>query len=107
MFVHILQPHSPSTLPRNRLETSRENTHGMSPKKVHEVNRMTTYVSQLISTLDEQNLIRHVIDIGAGQVSFIFAPFTGRLEYPGIALASFHILTMMLLSRDTGNVFPD
>ncbi|KAI0785180.1 methyltransferase domain-containing protein [Abortiporus biennis] len=39
---------------------------GMSPKKSHEVQHMTTYISTLLS--DPRNKrIRHVVDIGAGQ----------------------------------------
>ncbi|OCB86700.1 hypothetical protein A7U60_g6158 [Sanghuangporus baumii] len=42
---------------------------GMSPKKFHEVSRMTSYVLNLLETLREQydSEVRHVVDIGAGQ----------------------------------------
>ncbi|PCH40342.1 hypothetical protein WOLCODRAFT_98736 [Wolfiporia cocos MD-104 SS10] len=42
--------------------------HGMSPKKAHEVMRMTEYVSDLLSSCGETQAIRHVVDVGAGQV---------------------------------------
>ncbi|KAL5529577.1 hypothetical protein ACEPAG_5562 [Sanghuangporus baumii] len=41
----------------------------MSPKKFHEVSRMTSYVLNLLDTLHKQygSEVRHVVDIGAGQ----------------------------------------
>ena len=43
---------------------------GMSPKKAHEVSRMTEYTSRFLSYVSRQDTaIRHVVDIGAGQVS--------------------------------------
>lgn len=43
---------------------------GMSPKKFHEVSRMTAYVLDLLDSLLIRNHtdVRHVVDIGAGQV---------------------------------------
>ncbi|KAJ3552267.1 hypothetical protein NM688_g4241 [Phlebia brevispora] len=42
--------------------------HGMSPKKAHEVQCMTTYTSDLLSSLSRRGTrIQHVVDIGAGQ----------------------------------------
>ena len=43
----------------------------MSPKKEHEVQRMTAYIANLLAGLssDCSFNIRHVVDIGAGQVS--------------------------------------
>lgn len=42
----------------------------MSPKKIHEVNQMTTFLTQLQLSLGEQGPM-HVVDVGAGQVSLI------------------------------------
>ncbi|VDC06668.1 unnamed protein product [Peniophora sp. CBMAI 1063] len=39
---------------------------GMSPKKAHEVIRMTAYVKELLKT-PELSGVRHVVDVGAGQ----------------------------------------
>ena len=54
---------------RHRHKTSR-----MSPKKAHEVHRMTTYISDLLETnlnQSSKSKPRHVVDIGAGQVSIL------------------------------------
>ena len=45
---------------------------GMSPKKAHEVCCMTNYTSQLLAYLSRQGVpIKHVVDVGAGQVRII------------------------------------
>lgn len=41
---------------------------GMSPKKAHEVVRMTAYTSRLLCSSPSLRTIRHVVDVGAGQV---------------------------------------
>lgn len=43
---------------------------GMSPKKSHEVTRMTDYILQLLDEIRERTgiRVRHIVDIGAGQV---------------------------------------
>ncbi len=45
---------------------------GMSPKKMHEVSRMASYIGHLIDTMEREHgiSISHVVDIGAGQVRF-------------------------------------
>ena len=48
--------------------------HGMSLKKSHEVARMTSYIVNLMSEQRFQD-IRHVVDIGAGQVGASFRIF--------------------------------
>lgn len=60
------QPDTELTL-RGDLSISRT---GMSAKKYHEVSRMTSLVLDLLDTLREQHHteVRHVVDIGAGQV---------------------------------------
>ena len=51
----------------------RHKTSGMSPKKAHEVHRMTTFISDSLESLPSGKLRpRHVVDIGAGQVSTIY-----------------------------------
>lgn len=46
---------------------------GMSPKKAHEVQCMSAYTSQLLSSISSQGVpVRHVVDIGAGQVRSLF-----------------------------------
>ncbi|EED78309.1 predicted protein [Postia placenta Mad-698-R] len=40
---------------------------GMSPKKAHEVLRMTAYTSWLLGSSPRLRTIRHVVDVGAGQ----------------------------------------
>lgn len=42
---------------------------GMSPKKAHEVSRMTRYITRLLSSPELQG-VKHVVDVGAGQVRF-------------------------------------
>jgi hypothetical protein len=55
---------------------------GMSPKKVHEVTRMTGYIAHLLATNPHLRHVRHVVDVGAGQVrpisllSYILSPLT-------------------------------
>ncbi|KAH8077029.1 hypothetical protein BXZ70DRAFT_1002943 [Cristinia sonorae] len=53
------------------------NTNGMSPKKMHEVERMTDFVSEMLSGLSVDGLkrIQHVVDVGAGQVSAILTTY--------------------------------
>lgn len=52
-------------------------THGMSPKKAHEVLAMTAYTSRLLSSLMRQGTsVRHVVDIGAGQVRVLRSSLT-------------------------------
>lgn len=48
----------------------RNKTAGMSPKKAHEVHRMSSFIADLLNA-DETRAPkpRHVVDIGAGQVS--------------------------------------
>ena len=46
------------------------NLHGMSPKKTHEVQYMSAYTFNVLSDLAAHGtVIRHVVDVGAGQVS--------------------------------------
>lgn len=61
------QPDDELTSRRGILSISRT---GMSPKKYHEVSRMTSLTLDLLDTLREQHHIevRHIVDIGAGQV---------------------------------------
>ncbi|OCH91132.1 hypothetical protein OBBRIDRAFT_550108 [Obba rivulosa] len=40
---------------------------GMSPKKAHEVDRMVQYISHILSATPKLDVIRHAVDIGAGQ----------------------------------------
>lgn len=49
---------------------ARYRTSGMSPKKAHEVLRMTGFIANLIETSELKP--RHVVDIGAGQVSTLY-----------------------------------
>ncbi|KAI0060316.1 hypothetical protein BV25DRAFT_977177 [Artomyces pyxidatus] len=39
----------------------------MSPKKSHEVSRMTAYIQALISSRPALNNVKHIVDVGAGQ----------------------------------------
>ena len=56
------------TLPRQPLfpvDVAEINTHGMKPKKAHEVARMAAFIGNLL----KESPVRHVVDVGAGQVS--------------------------------------
>lgn len=48
---------------------TRASVRGMSPKKSHEVSAMTAHVVQLLRTSPALKSVRHVVDIGAGQVT--------------------------------------
>lgn len=49
----------------------------MSPKKAHEVSRMTEYISHLLSSLDSRykDQIQFAVDVGAGQVCLLRIQF--------------------------------
>ena len=42
---------------------------GMSPKKLHEVSAMTAHIVHLLQTSPALKGVRHIVDIGAGQVT--------------------------------------
>ncbi|EMD39703.1 hypothetical protein CERSUDRAFT_92196 [Gelatoporia subvermispora B] len=56
-------PRSNTPVLQHRIAHSR----GMSPKKAHEVDRMTQYIAQLLTTTPGLEGIRHAVDVGAGQ----------------------------------------
>lgn len=41
---------------------------GMSPKKSHEVASMVSFITELLGSSDDMRNIKHVVDVGAGQV---------------------------------------
>lgn len=54
---------------------------GMSPKKAHEVAYMASNIAQLLSSTPELARVRHVVDVGAGQVrTFIYRPAVLALD---------------------------
>lgn len=66
------------SLPRNpqlvlQLEEFDKCNTGMSPKKYHEVSRMTSYICELLDKISDISGInvKHLVDIGAGQVCAI------------------------------------
>jgi len=67
---------------------------GMSPKKAHEVSRMSEYVVQLATNLPEPASRLHIVDIGAGQ-GYLTRTLKARLP-------STHILA---LDADTAQTF--
>ncbi|KIK95803.1 hypothetical protein PAXRUDRAFT_354511 [Paxillus rubicundulus Ve08.2h10] len=63
-----LQRH-PFALPVTSAHGTRDaghRTYGMSPKKEHEVHRMSSYIHQLISS-NKRRSARHAVDVGSGQ----------------------------------------
>ena len=66
---HLQLPRNP--VPFTSIPAGRYSLAGMSPKKVHEVVRMTSYVKHLLAANSRLRNIRHVVDIGAGQVRAI------------------------------------
>ena len=51
------------------LPSLNKNLHGMSPKKTHEVLYMSRYAANLLNSLaDKGRHVRHIVDVGAGQV---------------------------------------
>ncbi|OBZ71352.1 Methyltransferase-like protein 25 [Grifola frondosa] len=61
------------TEPAAHFQFKNDKLHGMSPKKSHEVLCMTEYTSRLLSTLPQLKSLRHVVDVGAGQVRLSLA----------------------------------
>lgn len=55
--------------PSRTVTQSEEKILGMSPKKAHEIVRMSAYLSTLLSTSPELVEVIHAVDVGAGQVS--------------------------------------
>lgn len=49
--------------------------YGMSPKKDHEVARMSAFVSGLLKNCSRLRGVRHLVDVGAGQVCTLFLLF--------------------------------
>lgn len=47
-------------------------SYGMSPKKDHEVSRMSEYINHLLYPRSADKL-HHVVDVGSGQVSIFLA----------------------------------
>jgi hypothetical protein len=47
----------------------RTSVQGMSPKKLHEVSVMTAHIVHQLRTTPALKGVRHVVDIGAGQVN--------------------------------------
>ncbi|KAG2065042.1 hypothetical protein BDR04DRAFT_193277 [Suillus decipiens] len=62
-------------------------SYGMSPKKEHEVSRMSEYIDQLLCS-GSTDTIHHVVDVGSGQVS-IFGYLSRALQNLG-----FHVLAL-------------
>lgn len=52
--------------------------YGMSPKKSHEVNRMTAFSQDMIASLGSATPVKHIVDVGAGQVCLLASLFIGR-----------------------------
>jgi hypothetical protein len=48
---------------------AQDSVQGMSPKKLREVSTMTAHIMDLLQTLPALKGVRHVVDIGAGQVN--------------------------------------
>ncbi|KAI0930834.1 hypothetical protein AcV7_004911 [Taiwanofungus camphoratus] len=61
VFAAAMSGHSTYTTPKG------DRMHGMSPKKAHEVTRMTEYTSRLLSSIPGLEHVKHVVDVGAGQ----------------------------------------
>lgn len=56
--------------PASKVFPRNANLHGMSPKKTHEVQYMSKYAANMLSDLAAHGtVIRHAVDVGAGQVS--------------------------------------
>ncbi|EGN98120.1 hypothetical protein SERLA73DRAFT_161035 [Serpula lacrymans var. lacrymans S7.3] len=55
-----------SVLPDTEVTPSANHPYGMSPKKDHEVTRMSTFISQLLNRRGLHSL-RHAVDVGSGQ----------------------------------------
>lgn len=71
-------PRSPISLPGLN-DTARSGCHsarpGMSPKKAHEVDRMTAYVQTLVDSLHlPEGAKPYFVDVGAGQVVLVLCP---------------------------------
>lgn len=48
---------------------SLNNLHGMSPKKSHEVVRMSAYIHHLLRSSESLAGVTKIVDVGSGQVS--------------------------------------
>ncbi|TFK27181.1 hypothetical protein FA15DRAFT_636214 [Coprinopsis marcescibilis] len=63
--IRALQlPRRPMTIPEENL-VALHSTKGMSPKKLHEVKRMASYIKALVEDNGDDHL--HIVDVGAGQ----------------------------------------
>jgi hypothetical protein len=49
-------------------------SYGMSPKKDHEVSRMSEYINRLLYSGSAETL-HHVVDVGSGQVSIFLSSY--------------------------------
>ena len=58
----------PTYLLSSRSPTTLDSPQGMSPKKAHEVGRMTAFLQELLASNTFLRNTSHVVDIGAGQV---------------------------------------
>jgi Methyltransferase domain len=59
----------PRTLNLNLIPEGHVPLRGMSPKKAHEVSQMSTFIQSVLSRAETD--IRHIVDIGAGQVGHV------------------------------------
>lgn len=59
----------PRTLNHGLIPKSSVPLRGMSPKKAHEVSQMSAFIQSALSHVHTD--IRHIVDVGAGQVSYI------------------------------------
>ncbi|TDL23223.1 hypothetical protein BD410DRAFT_787553 [Rickenella mellea] len=68
---------------------------GMSPKKAHEVERFSSYIAQILSTLSSAHGInvRHVVDIGAGQ-GYLSRAIYELPDNPEISCPPLHVLAL-------------
>ncbi|EPS98662.1 hypothetical protein FOMPIDRAFT_1051305, partial [Fomitopsis schrenkii] len=69
----------------NMSVASEERILGMSPKKAHEILRMSAYLSKLLATSPEIVKIEHAVDVGAGQ-AYLSRAMRDRLGLDVLAL---------------------